>query len=303
MMKLTQAQAASIRTEVARRFPDAGSWRFHWEGLLLDYGNSGFAPPNLVSEVVSGKDHKFWAHVWEAMLFRHLTNLGVSLRGCVTKKGQRGPDFCFEHGGRTICIEAVMPEPERIPNEWLAPPRRGEIKLRIMPHEPMLLRWTSVLKKKRAALETYVESKTIANADCTIIAVNCSRLSDFAMDDLGISQLPFAVEAVFPIGPLGIPITSDGQPAGEPNHIPRYTIQNHNRTDISTDNFLDPRYANVSAIMSCYRKEMADGELPLTIVHNPLATAHLPTGILGANKEYVAEVRSDHYIVRSVHVR
>jgi type I restriction enzyme S subunit len=147
-------------------------------------------------------------------------------------------------------------------------------------------------------LESYAEKKIIASADCTVIAVNGSRLSDFAVGDLGISQLPFAVEAVFPIGPLAIPITSDGRPDGEPMRVPRHTIRKRNGTDVATGNFLDPHYANVSAIMGCYRKEMADGVLPLTIVHNPLAGVSLPRGILGANKEYVADDRGDHYLLR-----
>jgi type I restriction enzyme S subunit len=298
MVNLTKAQRDSIKREVAQRLPAASSWRPHWEGLLLDYGSSGLAPPNLVAELTCGDDQKFWAHVWEAMLFRHLTNFGVTLQGRVEKSGQIGPDFCFEHDGRMIWIEAVVPAPERIPNEWLAPPKRGEPKMRIMPHEEMLLRWTSVLRAKRDALETYIDKKIVAKADCTIIAVNCCRLSDFAMDDLGISQMPFAVEAVFPIGPLAVPVSMDGEPAGKPERVPRYMIRNHNGTDIPTGNFLDPHYANVSAIMSSYRKEMADGELPLTLVHNPLATVPLPTGVLGANKEYIAEEHGDCYVVR-----
>ena len=97
-----------------------------------------------------------------------------------------GPDFCVEHQGKTIWVEAVTPEPA---GQWL------EFKVRSMPHEAMLLQWTSVLKDKREKLERYATKGIIAAGDRTIVAVNCCCLSDFAVSDVGISQLPFAVEA------------------------------------------------------------------------------------------------------------
>jgi len=158
----------------------------------------------------------------------------------------------------------------------------------------MLLRWTSVLKDKRDKLACYAETNVVGFNHCSVIAVNSCRLSDFAVDDLGISQLPFAVEAVFPVGPLAVPITNEGH-AG---NVPRHTIQKSNGQDIPTGNFLGPSYANVSAIIGCYKKDMVTGTLPLTLVHNPLANVPLPRGIFGANKEYVADDKGDHYIVR-----
>ena len=138
----------------------------------------------------------------------------------------------------------------------------------------------------------------ISSTECAVIAVNSCRLSDFAFEDLGISQLPFAVEAVFPVGPIAVPITPDGQPAGEAVRTPRHAIRKPNGSDISTANFLDPCYANVSAVIGGYQRETLDGTLRITVVHNPLAKARLSTAILGANKEYIADDQGDHYIVR-----
>lgn len=118
------------------------------------------------------------------------------------------------------------------------------------------------------------------------------------MDDLGISQLPFAMEAVFPIGPLAVPISQQGRPDGEAAPIPRHVIQKPNGASVPTTSFLDPCYAGVSAIMGGYQRETLNGALRITVVHNPLANVSLPTGILGAAKEYTADDQGDHYAIR-----
>jgi type I restriction enzyme S subunit len=299
MTKLPQTDFDKIKCELARRFPQTRTYPCHFRGLLSAFASSGLADSNFVDEISSGVDGKFWARVWEAMLYRHLSELTFEFQKArVTKSGQPGPDFGIVHEGQTIWIEAVTPAPENIPQDYLEAPKRVEAIIRRKPHEPMLLRWTSVLKDKRDKLKSYVEKDIIAPTDCTVIAVNSCRLSDFAVNDLGISGWPFAVEAVFPLGPLAAPITPDGKPDGELESVPRPTIRKSNGKDIPTGNFLDPSYANVSAIMGCYRKDMVDGLLPLTVVHNPLATVRLPRGILGASKEYVTADEGDHYILK-----
>jgi hypothetical protein len=279
----------------------------HLSELLSTYKDSGLVPPNLVGEITSGDDGKLWAHVWEALLYRDLVACGYEIRrDRVRKSGQHGPDFGIVHDGQTIWIEAITPSPEGIPQEWLDPPKRGECKVRTKPHEQMLLRWTSALKDKRDKLKCYVEKNIIAPTDCTVIAVNSCRLSEFATDDLGISQLPFAIEAVFPVGPIAVPISQDGHPDGDAVHIARYVIQKSNPlsedesngASVPTTNFLDPCYAGVSGVIGGYQREMLDGVLRITVVHNPLATANLPTGILSATKEYIADDKGDHYVVR-----
>ncbi|MGE3701813.1 MAG: hypothetical protein AB7G08_23945 [Hyphomicrobiaceae bacterium] len=298
MRRFDERERSELATEVARRFPNGPSGRTHWTDLLLDYGDSGLAPPHLLTEITSGDDHKFWASVWEAMLYRHLNSLNLGVSGTVGKGGQRGPDFRIEYQGKAIWIEAVTPAPTGLPAEWLAPPARGEIRVRSMPHEAMLLRWTSVLRDKRHKLEQYANTGIIGAGDASIVAVNCCCLSDFAVSDHGISQLPFAVEAAFPIGPLGVPISRDGEIAGEAKHIPRFNIRKHQTATVPTGIFLDPSYANVSAVMSAYQRDTIRQPLALTMVHNPHATAPLALGFLGALREYFAEQQEDGYSLR-----
>jgi hypothetical protein len=287
---------------LSARFPQNDTYAHHLGALLSAYEDSGLASPHLVEEVVSGEDGKLWARVWEAMLYRHLLTLGFKPHTAGMKKsGEHGPDFGIVHQGQTIWIEAVSPAPEGIPSDYLEPPpiwNGGPVEFKSIPYDQRLLRWTSVLGSKSKKLKSDIRRHIIDAADCTVIAVNSGRLQDYAPNDLGISGLPFAVETVFPIGPVAFPITSEGKADGEPANIPRPTILNQNNAMVSTNSFLDPHYAHVSAIMGYWKKDMLHGSLSLTLVHNPLATNPLPRAILGAKKEYVADREGDRYFLR-----
>jgi type I restriction enzyme S subunit len=273
------------------------SYLAHLGDLLSAYEASGLVPPNLVTQVTSGDEQRLWAHVWEAILYRHLSVLGFRFRGGGVKKaGQLGPDFGVLHEGKTIWIEAVVPSPEGIPADYLRPPRSGEFKSASVPHKEKLLRWTSVLKDKRDRLQWYLERGIINKTDCTVVAINACRLADFAWNDLGISRMPYAVEATFPVGPIAVPIT-DGKIAGEAVRTTRRSIEKPNGASVPTGNFLDLRYGNVSAVLGCNQKDMLK-DLSLTVVHNPLARVGLSREILGADKEYVADDEGDRYLLR-----
>jgi hypothetical protein len=290
---------AQLREFLNQRFPDNSVAPSHFESLLAAYQESRLAPPNLISEVTSGEEGKLWSHVWEALLYHHFASLKFNFRyGKVTKAGQHGPDFGIIDGDRTIWIEAVVPSPEGIPADWLEPPKINEVRVRSMPHQEMLLRWTSVLRDKRSQFEKYVQENIIPASDCTVVAINACRLSDFVGDDHGISQLPFAVEAVFPIGPLAIQLTSDGQMRNDPMRVPRHSLQKPSGIEVPTGNFLDPTYRNISGLLGCIHRDNLDGLRSLTLVHNPLAVEPLPQGILGASKEYVAEDKGDSYLLQ-----
>lgn len=285
---------------LAQRFEGRPTALAHYAELLSAYEASGLAPPNVIDEITSGNEGKFCSHVWEAMLYRHLSNLGFQFRrDRVKKSGQHGPDFGLTHEGRTIWIEAVVPAPEGIPPEYLEPPTNVP-KVRTVPHEKILLRWTAALKDKRDQLDRYVREGIIAPTDCSVVAINSRRLSWFPVEDNGITQLPYAVEAAFPVGPIAVPISTQGKPDGEPMRTQRYSIQKANGAAVPTANFLDPKYSNVSAIIGCSRSEMLKG-LPVVVVHNPLTTTALPRSIMGGYVEYVAEPQGEDYLLQPLH--
>ena len=129
----------------------------------------------------------------------------------------------------------------------------------------------------------------VKDDEAYIVAVNSCMLSAHQDKDIGISQLPFAVEAVFPIGPLAISPTNDGLQNGKPRNVERYSLKKPSGANVPTDNFLDPNYAGTSALIGCSQRHTLDKNLYLIAVHNPLAKNPVDTGILGADIEYVAE--------------
>jgi type I restriction enzyme S subunit len=279
------------------RFPDP-QFSNHYIDLFGEYLDSGLAPPNVEAEIMTG-DRGLYAHVWEAMLYRHLRLLGFGFhKGNVRRAGQRGPDFGIIHEGRTLWIEAIVASPEGIPDDYLRPPAPGEFRAGSFPHQQILLRWTSALRDKRAKLQRYVADAVIPNTEATVIAVNGCRTTGLGYQDNGITQLPFAVEAVFPVGPLAVRVNrNDGRVVGDGFHTARFTIEKPNGAHVPTDSFLNPEYANVSAILDCSRSHMCYG-LPLAVVHNTLARVPLPHGLLGADKEYVADDEGKFYSLR-----
>jgi hypothetical protein len=286
-----------ISEVLEKRFPNNPVAPRHFGDLLAEYEASGLAPPNMRQEVEAG-ERGLRAHTWEAMLYRYFSVLGFEFRrDKVRKAGQQGPDFGLLHDGTTIWVEAIVPAPEGIPPEYLEPPKKGEFVVKTMPHKEMLLRWTAALKEKRDRLAHYIERGIVAATDPAVIAINGCRLCDFAIDDHGISQMPFAVEATFPVGPIAVPISRDGRIDGEARRIPRYSIQKANGAEVPTDSFLNPAYANVSAVIGTVKWDMLK-PLPLTLVHNSLARVPLARELFRAKKEYVADDLGDAYLLR-----
>jgi hypothetical protein len=232
------------------------------------------------------------------MLYRCFSELGFEFRrDMVRKAGQQGPDFGLLHGETTIWVEAIVPAPEGIPDEYLRTPKVGEVIVKTVPHQEKLLRWTAAVKEKRGKFERYVRNGTIPATDPTVIAINGSRLADWSADDNGVSRMPLAVEATFPVGPIAVPISRDGRIDGEARRFPRYSIKNANGAEVRTDSFLNPLYANVSAVIGVVKWDMFK-PLPLTVVHNPLAAVPLAREVFAATKEYVADDCGDDYLLR-----
>ena len=291
--------AKRIEFFLAAKFPNNEIAPMHYAELLVPYTESALCPPHLLSELETGDEGKFWSAIWEAMLFRHLLSLGFIPKNNSKASGQNGPDFCFEHDGKTIWVEAIVPSPHGIPADYLEPPTR-EIRVRTKPDRERVLRCTSAIADKKTKLSDYLKKGIIGPDDCTVIAVNICRLSDWDVDGNGISQLPLALEGLFPVGPLAVPITPQGTLAGQAQHIPRGSVQKSSGVEIQTANFLDPSYSGVSAILQGHQKDVYKKPLILSAIHNPLANNPLPQGLFGAFKEFVATKRGDEFELRNI---
>lgn len=281
---------------VVRGRPVAGGAIAHWNELLCDYEKSGAAPPNLRAEVNSGDEQKLRAFIWEAMLCRHFAtgSLPAQIEPRPTRKsGQDGPDLCLRVDNATVWVEATVPKPEGVPDEWLGlfDKTQPRFQPQSPPYDQILLRWTAALRDKMLQLNHRLQKGSVSAHDSYVVAINSCLLSPFPLDG-GLGQFPFAVQATFPFGSLAIPVDAmtEDAPTVQAFHKWRCDIEKLPGTNVPTDNFLNPDYAGISALIGCSQSDMVSGNLRLILVHNPLATNRIPYGQFGAAEEYAAEL-------------
>jgi type I restriction enzyme S subunit len=290
-----------ISAVLSHRFPGNSIAQSHFGQLLIEYVEANIGPPHLVRELESRDEGKLWSCIWEAMLYRHLRLQGYEPQGSTKSTGQEGPDFRVEHAGRTIWIEAVVASPKGIPADYLEPAVLGsEIKVKMKPNDERVLRCTSVIADKQIKLGKYRDEGIIGADDCTVIAVNICRLSDWDPDGNGISQFPLSMEAVFPIGSLTVQPSPDGKIDGPAKNMVRVTVRKANGTEVETTSFFTPAFVGVSAVIQAHQCHMHERNLILATIHNPVAINKLPIGLFGAYREFVASESDEVYHIRDV---
>lgn len=299
---------------LANRFPDNTKLADCLIGLHRQYAEWGLKDTKFDQDFTDGTDDHFYAYLWEMLLASHLKNIGLDI-----SSADEGPDFKIDHSSQTIWVEAICPSPSGLPDEWLRESRPGEKRVWSPPHEEMVLRWTAALKEKKEKLTGrlerdrandeevlrpgYAAKGIVGPGDPYVIAVSSCRLGRLETDTLvGISQKPLAVEAVFPVGPIEVVINRDTMETVDIRHGHRSSIRKPSGAAVPTDSFLNPDYAGVSAVLGSPAglNAACSENTPIVVVHNPLATNRLPIGILGADQEYVAEDKGNHFKLRDV---
>jgi type I restriction enzyme S subunit len=271
--------------EKARAFIQAQFARaplLHAEMLELwtTFRGLGLPTTDFFTEFTSGKQPSLMQRNWEMLLARHL-----HLQGHKLSCQEPGPDFSFDLNGTTVWVEAIAPEPTGFPPEWLDDEFSG---VRNFPHEQMLLRWTSALDEKWKKLAKYRKKGIVGPLDAYVVAINGCQLSRFP-DSRGITQMPFGVEAVFPVGPLVYRVDGDTGRIRDGSISERFHIIKSNNTPIPTTPFLDPDYSGVSAVIGCAAARTYGKPLDIHVVHNPRADVPLPLGVLGGqDDEWIA---------------
>ena len=254
--------------------------------------DSGHADSKFQTELTSGSDSKFWSCISEALIYQRVCNRTMLNR---LKRGV-GPDFLLTDGKRNIWVEVICPRPAGVHQEWL------EINTNTagsVPHEAILLRWTSAIKEKTEKLigdtegkvKGYLSTGIVSDEDIYVIAINGCQLRHGPFPALhGISQFPYAAEAVFPIGPFQIRIDRETLKSVGTGYQERYSIPKPNGSSVPSHAFLDPRYKMVSAIwavdLNC--ATVIGNPEPSALIHNPNAANPLPPGFLLADDEFVA---------------
>jgi hypothetical protein len=286
----------SIETFLLQRYPGSGrrqTVRDEIANACNAFVKSGLADANFTKELCSGLEQKFWSCVSEALLAARLRNVGID----PGPSHDGGPDFLVIEDGRKIWIEVICPEPTGIPSDWLTPEFGKVVDF---PHESILLRWTSAIKEKAeklignldGAMKGYIEKGIVTSEDAYVIAVNGRQLRNGAFSALlGISQFPFAVEAVFALGPYQISINRDTLKQTDAGHQHRPQISKSKGAPVTAYNFLDARFQAISAIwaVDVDGTSAIGNPEPMAVIHNPNAVNPIPIGFLPAHDEYVAK--------------
>jgi type I restriction enzyme S subunit len=282
-----------LRTFLDERYkgesPKIVAVREHVLQICADFVASGLADPDFESELCSGSEARFWQRFTEAFLASELRRAGLRL-----VPTRSGPDFNFEHDRKRVRIEAICPDPKDIPEDWLA----DGVHLQVVtfPHPEILLRWTAAINAKSAKFlgsasgPGYLAKGLVGSDDVCVVAVNGRQLRGLFPTINGISGFPFALEAVFPVGPRQITIDRASLKQTGSGHQHRPLIAKSKGAPVSAEMFLDPAFEGISAVWANDFGDLSPlGGVPQTVViHNPLAKNPLPLGVLPVQWEYVA---------------
>lgn len=284
----------SIESFLLQRYPGSGRQQKVREEIANacnEFVKSDLADVEFTTELCSGSEQKYWSCVSEALLAVRLRNVGLNPE----PSHGGGPDFLLIEKERKIWIEVICPEPKGVPLDWL----NSELGSVNFPHEQILLRWTSAIKEKAEKLIGnldgtnigYIEKGIVASEDAYVIAVNGRQMRNGKFPSLlGISQFPFAVEAVFAVGPYQISIDRNTLKQTGAEHQHRPLISKLKGAPVPAYTFLDERFQSISAIWAVDvdgTSAIGNSE-PMAVIRNPNADNPIPIGFLPAHDEYVA---------------
>ena len=299
-------QMTTIATHIRERFPKPGQevYAAKLAAVCQAFVDTGLADPKFITELTCGSDSKFWSCVSEALVADRLSDKAFPAR---SKLGH-GPDLLVLNGSRKVWIEVICPEPAGVPDSWTSI-RTGTVGA--VPHQEILLRWTSAIKEKAEKLlgsadgtvPGYLARGSVGVDDVFVIAVNGCRMRHGPFSALiGISQFPYGAEAVFPIGPYQLDIDRVTLKVVKRGHKVRFHIEKPSGASVPVSRFLDPSFAAVSAIwaLDLDGSSIVGNREPTAVVHNPFAINPLPVGFLKADDEYVAVKKGDDYIFSRV---
>jgi hypothetical protein len=279
-----------VRLFLDRQYPDAPNYKASLLALWEKYLALNLPNEHFVTEFTSGKKAIVFQRAWEMMVARHLDGLGFKITTAA-----HGPDFRFDHDGCTYWIEAVSPEPKGVPGDYLEAPKPGEFKVGDVPHEEVRRRWITAIKAKSDKLAGYRAKGIVGDNDAYVIAVNGCQLGAFPIHH-GVSQLPYAVEAVYPAGPIAVPVEKKSGAFGTPYLSNQWMIKSAKGNPVPTSMFVNQEYADVSGVIASTSDRSEDPILPLDVVHNHFAKMAIPRGLFGSERwdRRKESDRSDH---------
>jgi hypothetical protein len=265
------------------------------------YQAEGLGDAHFSVELLSTSSTTFQQRLSELLLAEWLWRHGFTLS---TPLNGHGPDFKASKGAHTAWIELVTPEPTGIPIQDLALPVPGAPGIvRSVPHKERALRWTAGLQAKQQQLAQHVQAGIVQPGDACVIAVNARLLDPYWIDIHGISRRPVPVELGFGMGTTAIEIDRTTAKAIGAHTTYRADIVNKNGAPVGTHVFLDPAFAQVSAILGVALHDFAafGRPYPSAVVYNPNADTRVPTCWLPGDQHWTGKDLGDHWRLRRHH--
>lgn len=236
----------------------------------------------------------FAARFWEMYLACTLLDNGVPVSSRPSRSN-RGPDILASEAGGAVWIEAITPKPGAEENPDRVPEvRRGVVQE--VPKDRILLRYRAAIEEKYRKYRTYRENGVVGPGDHYVIAIDCCRIPNAIRDVDHKGKHPYILEVLFPMERVW-----ELSPAGAREDY-RYQdgIDRASGTRIGKDVFVNPDYADLSAIIFAY---VSSGRMPprpgenFVLVHNPLASHALSPGFLKVGCEYVPSQRAGRCVL------
>ncbi len=231
-----------------------------WLGRLWERFHT-YADKQFLIEI--GRD--FYARFWEMWLACELLNQGFILD---PDRPSEGPDFCILSDDKRIWIEAVAPRPGTGEDAVDFSEEEGGW----IPEPKIILRYQNAVIAKHEKLQGYLEKKIVKEGESYVIAVYGTGIPGAGWDD----PVPYAVQAVFPIGPLtGTPDLKLMKVVNW-RYAYRPCIRKISGGPVPTTTFLKDQFNGISALISGNPDPIEMLNPRLKLILNPLAKNPLP---------------------------
>ena len=244
-----------------------------------------FADRNFASEFRIHSHERYWEMYLTCLLLE---------QGRPIECPKPGPDILVDEPSGRIWIEAVAASrgasesPDRVPDFDYGVAFE-------YPEEQILLRYRTAIDQKHGKFDKYATDGIVASSETCVVAVHAGGTPLASSDD---EEVPRIAQAVFPFGEIFVQLEATTGTVIRSGREYRPAIAKSSGSVVSTDLFLDPQYAAISAIFfssaGISNPPIAPGA-DIIVVHNPLATNPLERGWLGCGAEYVLEARKTAY--------
>jgi type I restriction enzyme S subunit len=220
---------------------------------------------------------------WEMYLGCTLIKNGFEL----FNPSRRGPEFYCQTDGARCWFEAITPGPGT--GRDLVPEIEYNTTVATrVPEEQIILRLRHAIHEKYKKYEICLRDGDLTKKDAYVIAINSKRVRQPIPD----STPPYIIKAVFPVGPLAVSIDPRTREVVDRTYLHRDQIVKQSGNPVSTNVFLDERYAGISAVLyssvdvANYPERLG---ADFRLVHNPLAQVPITRSSFAFGIEYWIE--------------